>query len=1063
MKIIELVSKDAITKINNLVKKYDKNNEFEVSIMSNRETSENLLTLERFNNLNSVLSIITKKNDSKYAKIVESTLDTILSTSESTADKMINYRISINGLEKINEYMGMLHMRKNHLVFSVLTRFLQDESIKKNNIELIKKTKNLSEYILLQDIYMKIKMDDEELLSGEEIKKVLDINKNFKNENYSIFYRFKERNSYFIVKEKNIFRIDLTMVRSSNEINNIQKSPYKYEIEIECMIKDKSTVVEQLFEISEFIIKSIQKSNYITTKSISDEVLLKYKKILDISTESTSLYGRQPISLEVQHLVDNLPNKYAVTDKADGDRNFMLVYNSRCYLISTNLVVMDTGLDINKKYNNSIIDGEFIFVSKQNRYLYMAFDCLVIGETNVCDESKLIKRLEYLNEIIEAINDVKFKPKNPIDAKIDLNNMPELLKFHQDNIKKMYEDINKELMVKNNKILFRKKYFMECNGIYDNEIFKYSNSILNIYVNNPLINIPYHLDGTIYQPLDQKYIQNPSKSKYSDYKWKPPDQNSIDFYIEFEKDKNTGKIYKVYDNSQSEMLKNKPYYICNLYVGDTSKGIEKPVLFGLQEGVYQCYIYLDDNDVPRTIDGKPMMDKTVVEFYYNLTSDASPQNKWVAMRTRFDKTEAVQKHSKRYGNNSFTAKKIWRSITNPILVSDFVALSDDKQFDKYFNLMKNKIDFSAVKSEIQESAYYQKKSDLIKDMGSFHNWIKSNILYTYNNRYYNNNTQYKILDVGVGRAGDMQKYYYTEVDLLVGIDPDSETLLNSADGAVSRYNHAKKTHANYPPMYFITANPGNLLQYDEQVKIIGRMTNDNKKMFDKFFKWDDQRTMFDRVVSMFAIHYLLENDTTWNNFTENINKYMREGAYLIFTTFDGDVVNEKLKGVDKITEYYEENGEKKILYEIVKKYDENDKNKIGQAIDVHMSWIFNEGVYKPEYLVYYDFIVKSLKEKCDLVLVESESFEEVFNNNKEFLNLGSDIEQDAKGKKFYTSVNKFMIPTDINKKCYTYSFMNRFYVFRKKESNLIDVKKKYYMNKFVGKSKSGKQTKYVKR
>jgi hypothetical protein len=70
MKIIDLVSKENVTKINNLVKKYSKGNEFEVSVMSNKETSEHLLTLERFNNLNSVLSIITKKNDPKYEKMV---------------------------------------------------------------------------------------------------------------------------------------------------------------------------------------------------------------------------------------------------------------------------------------------------------------------------------------------------------------------------------------------------------------------------------------------------------------------------------------------------------------------------------------------------------------------------------------------------------------------------------------------------------------------------------------------------------------------------------------------------------------------------------------------------------------------------------------------------------------------------------------------------------------------------------------------------------------------------------------------------------------------------------
>ena len=47
------------------------------------------------------------------------------------------------------------------------------------------------------------------------------------------------------------------------------------------------------------------------------------------------------------------------------------------------------------------------------------------------------------------------------------------------------------------------------------------------------------LDGLIYHPLIQSYVIK--NSKFVEYKWKPVDKNSIDFYIEFEKDPDTGK------------------------------------------------------------------------------------------------------------------------------------------------------------------------------------------------------------------------------------------------------------------------------------------------------------------------------------------------------------------------------------------------------------------------------------------------------------------------------------------------------------------------------------------
>ena len=149
MKIIDLLTPNQVEDINKLVKSYKTNSEFEVSIFSNKETSSHLLSLEKFNDLNSVLSKITSKNESKYQIEKTQVLDVIMSIKDSNIEtkKIINFRASINGLETINKYMSMLHGRKNHLVVGVLSSFYYETRDNKNNkynkITIIKKTKNV--------------------------------------------------------------------------------------------------------------------------------------------------------------------------------------------------------------------------------------------------------------------------------------------------------------------------------------------------------------------------------------------------------------------------------------------------------------------------------------------------------------------------------------------------------------------------------------------------------------------------------------------------------------------------------------------------------------------------------------------------------------------------------------------------------------------------------------------------------------------------------------------------------------------------------------------------------
>jgi SAM-dependent methyltransferase len=592
--------------------------------------------------------------------------------------------------------------------------------------------------------------------------------------------------------------------------------------------------------------------------------------------------------------------------------------------------------------------------------------------------------------------------------------------------------------------LIRRKYFMTVFGAENWEIFKYSVEYWNKYTKDSNVKVPYLLDGLIYQPLEQEYIANASKSKYHDYKWKPPSKNSIDFYIEFKRDKQTNNILKVYDNSMVEqddnineestgLIRNKLYKICKIHVGNTFRNKEQPVPFEENHGISDVYLYMKDGEV-RDMYGDVISDKTVVEFYYINDKNIIPQRRWMPIRTRFDKTESVERYGTKYGNYSGTAKRIWRSIVNPVLMEDFIELSKGNTKDRSFydikiKSMNSKISHKLIVDINKQNKYYQVISKTGDKLRKFHNIIKSNLIYTYCNKLYNSNEQKSVLDIACGVGGDLHKFYYTEVEYYVGIDNNDGNLKSPVDGAISRYRNLRKRKPNVPKMYFLQADARGLLDYDSQIKILSGMDDINKKLMKKFFS-SSNKTMFDTINCQFAMHYFLENQTSWDNFKQNLKNHLRNGGYFLATTFDAQQVINKLGNNDTFTTYFDDKqGIKRKYFEIVKKYDNTDKITVGKAIDLYASWMFNEGTYVTEYLVDKDFVIEEFKE-IGLELVDTDLFENQLEINKDFFMDTRKYESTQSTRKTLTDASAFYEEDELNQKLMMFSKLNRYYVFR---------------------------------
>lgn len=1052
IEIIEKIGKDNYNKIKDIFKKIDENSEFEFIFYSKRDRNITL-TLEKYITL---LKFLTKRSIVDKTKILE-TNNLMLDVSYNP-DKETSYRCTLSGKENIDKYMKILSGANNHVVF----RNLVQQSKKDKTITVIKKEKNSEESCDIDDLYMRMRLSAEKNLSSEEFSK---LSKLENEEMEHITFRLKERTSLYLLKTKDTYvKVDLTITKTENRYTKLNSSIPRYELEIETMSKSKSKDGDENLNImlkeTEILFKVLQQSNFIVTKSESEKVIENYKELLSVPKFHNNLFGRKPITLEIQY-TEIIPDKYAVTDKADGERHFLVIFNNKVYLINNNLDVKYTGIVLskdNQKFNNSVVDGELIFI--KNRHVFLVFDCLFNSGIDVRKLLSLEERLKNADQIINKCFIFGNQKGFDFSEKSNIKefNLNKLLEFHKKQIKTLFDNLNNDIEIEKKLPLIRRKYFIHALGAKPWEIFAYSSLMWSLYTNDNNIKCPYILDGLIYQPNEQAYVADKKNSKYSDYKWKPQEKNSIDFYIEFVKD-NNGNISEIYDNSYENIsqdvndiemgerrIKNQKYKICRLFVGQQVGKTQSPVLFKEKDGLHEAYLLLKDGQV-RDDEGNMLVDKTVVEFYYDMTDGIPNKFRWVPLRTRYDKTESVIKHKQQYGNFETVADGNWKSIINPLLMTDFEELAKGNVpekniyfYDKKLESIRKRITHEMVISSVKENSYFQKISNLAKPMRAFHNFMKDNLINTFCHEMYDNKKK-TILDIGVGRGQDIMKYYYAKAKFVVGIDVDKQALVMPLDGAIDRYNNLKKK-SGFPPMYFIQASFNAELDYESQYKALGGMDSNNKQLIEKFFSKEPKaRTIFDIIHAGFSLHYGFKDNETFTNLKNNINNYLKQDGYLIITTFDGVKIRELLKTKNKYTqEYTDDNGNVQTLFEIEKKYQDVDESVImgtGNTIGVYMSWLMNEGSQYDEYLVDERFIVEEFKKDCHLDLVTTDLFNNSYDNYKEFFLHYCNFEAEDRTRKNFLKSTEFYKSNSVNNGCKVYTNLERFYVFRKRKNQAL--------------------------
>jgi hypothetical protein len=721
-----------------------------------------------------------------------------------------------------------------------------------------------------------------------------------------------------------IFRVDISMVKTKQShhktMAEILRQQPSYEVEVELVYKEGSlnmdidtrSLTDSLIKHVEPIIAAFQESNFILRESDKQ----KYK----LELEAMKLRFVNPVTLERRHLIESRPHNilsgYTVTNKADGERSLLIVTrDKRLIRLTKPGKITWTGITANGDIHiGDVLDGEYVS-STNTFYIFDVYNY----------KGKNVARLPLMT----TDEDIQ---KNPLKSRLGCAHV-----FIQDLLKD-FKTLPSAIPIK-----IQTKMFLAGDGVMMEKAIQ---QILETQ-------FEYETDGLIFTPKDTPAapINERSGDRWlTAYKWKPPHQNSIDFLVKFKTESHydsvlnsdvfKGTLY-VGRNSGSDII-----YPCETLTGeyvppklpsdleaysDGKSYVPSPFQPSAPKSMSasDILIPLNPRGVPVDKQGKRVEDNSIIEC-----SRDTDKGRWVVMRTRYDKTYQYRVNNEpSYGNDIWTADNIWTNIHAPVtaeMLKTIVTLPPDDTFE--------------------DDLYYRSeatsKDKIYEDVRSFHNKVKEEL---YRSNIKPSDT---LLELAVGRAGDLHKWRKFKPSKVVGIDI-SKSNIEMREGACVRYLKEQAKGVKLPPALFIVGDMTIPLseQDNRYIRILNKQEPPGTEYLERFVGLNQ----FDVISCQMAIHYACESEETFRSFVKNVTDH---GKGIFFgTCLDGQAVYTQL--LNKAGENFK--GQSTFFAQMTKSYEDGTSwtEDFGRSITVKL-----ESFEKPqkEFLVPFGRVVDILKE-----------------------------------------------------------------------------------------------------
>jgi ribA/ribD-fused uncharacterized protein len=764
-----------------------------------------------------------------------------------------------------------------------------------------------------------------------------------------------------------LFRIDFSMVKtrrmnSKQAIKDALKQEPIYELEIEFVNKktalENEVIVKEYFKILTTVLQAYYQSPFLLSNSDIQRYVQEFKMTSNIFYDLKTL-ERRHLNPENPH---NILQDYTVTIKADGDRCGLYVARDKKVLkipknpeqlVWTGITARDAS------HVGDFVDGEYI----ADKNLFCIFYVLRFRNRDT-------KSLPLLTTDEDLV-------KNPLKSRLGC------AKLFVDDLKTEFT-----MNASADPLRIETKLFLAGDGVAMQEAIT---TLLNTQVE-------YERDGLIFTPRSTGVAppeDRKGKTWLRVYKWKPPQQNSIDFLV---------KIYPedVIDPATGEKAKRGELYVSRtpdsdfIYPREMMNGeyVPKKLPEDLQKvadmntripsifqpsvprdpDAYKIFIPVDSKGAPVDESKNIVKDNTIIECFFD-----TEKYRWGVMRTRYDKTYQYRVlQQPMYGNDIATADNVWTSIHVPIteeMITTFVTSPPDTTYE--------------------DDMYYRddmnRSSREFADVYGFHNMIKDELYKT------NLKAEDTLLEIASGRGGDLHKWKRARVSKVVAVDYSLANIISPKQGAATRYllDKEKNPRDYMPKVLFLQGDMTYYPLLEQEDKYMPILTGKETAPTEYLAQFEGL-TKFDAISCQFALHYACQSEETFRQFAQNIQKY---GKKIFFgTCSDGQSIYSLLLG--KKTHLF--NNKKQLVGEYTKQYMDKDSwtEEFGMPVKVML-----ESFEKPavEYLVPFGRVTEIMQE-YGYELVDTKLFSEIY------------AQQTAR---------------TLTQEQQTFSFLNRTFVFRR--------------------------------